>query len=210
MKNLLAEEDMKIVELKYGRDLSSAKTSNISIKDNRMYYSRVAPKIKMLLANPDKDIKIKKRDKVKYNTIYEYFSKFTKDEIDIMLERLPENIMNILKLRFGENLCDAKNNKLSDKENDRFYTKIAPKLRDTLSIIREELTALNMSIKYDFTADLTAEDILVLTFLNKKDHIVTIAEIIEATNLSKESVLASLNNIITAREKSTKKRKSKV
>ncbi len=68
-------------------------------------------------------------------TIYEYFSDYTREEINEMIERLSGEDRELLRLRYGDDL----DNPVSAIDNDqrvRFYSYLVPKMRRLLANIR--------------------------------------------------------------------------
>lgn len=81
-----------------------------------------------------KDNKENKRGQtLKFKTIYEYFSQYTKEEVNQMLSNLTEDEITLITLRYGENLDEPKTSNLWDeKSRARFYRRLVPKMKKML------------------------------------------------------------------------------
>ena len=78
-----------------------------------------------------KDNKIEKEiEKMpKLHTIYQYFSDYTKKQIDEMIANLPEEDKELIRRRYGDNLEEPIVSKLSKEETTKFYGGLVPKMR---------------------------------------------------------------------------------
>jgi len=65
----------------------------------------------------------------KLQTIYEYFSLYTKEEVDTMLEKLSEEEKALIILRYGEDLNNPVSGKLSKEQTYKFYSCLIPKMK---------------------------------------------------------------------------------
>lgn len=79
--------------------------------------------------------KEKGREKMarKPQTIYEYFSDYTKDEIDAAIEKLSKEDKGLITLRYGNDLNNPVFSKLTKKDRNRFYSSLIPKIKRLLS-----------------------------------------------------------------------------
>ena len=78
-------------------------------------------------------------------TIYEYFSEYTKEQVDEMLSSLNEEDKRLIKLRYGENL-DNPCGKLNEKDTNKFYGTLVPKMKRILKkITLDNLDILSLS-----------------------------------------------------------------
>ena len=68
----------------------------------------------------------------KLQTIYEYFSSYTKEQIDDMLKKLSEEDMVLITRRYGKDLENPVSKKLSKEQTSRFYSYLVPKMRKLL------------------------------------------------------------------------------
>ncbi|MDD6879334.1 MAG: sigma-70 family RNA polymerase sigma factor [bacterium] len=89
---------------------------------------RQSPKIKL---EPNEKEGGKKMSKLQ--TIYEYFSSYTKEQVDAMLEKLTEEERMLITLRYGEDLNNPTPIKLSREQINKFYGVLIPKMRRLLS-----------------------------------------------------------------------------
>ena len=78
--------------------------------------------------------KFKKMRGKKLQTIYEYLKGYTRGEIDIMLSKLTEEEMSLIKLRYGEDLDNPVTSSTWGKEEtNKFYGSLIPKMKRLLS-----------------------------------------------------------------------------
>ena len=66
------------------------------------------------------------------HSIYEYFKDYSKEQIDGALEKLTEEEIKIIKLRYGEDLEHPIRTIISDDVKNKFYGRIIPKLKSLL------------------------------------------------------------------------------
>ena len=72
--------------------------------------------------------KERKQEKMKRsNNIYEYFSNYTKEQVDAMLAKLDEEDRLLVTLRYGED------SKLTEEQYKRFYYTLIPKMKRLLA-----------------------------------------------------------------------------
>ena len=80
---------------------------------------------------------IKKKEEKKMSrraqSIYEYFSEYTKEEIDAAIEKLTREEMSLLTLRYGEDLNNPIFGKLTKEDRNKFYSSLIPKIKRLLS-----------------------------------------------------------------------------
>lgn len=75
----------------------------------------------------------KKRGK-KLQTIYEYLKGYTREDIDVMLGKLTEEEMSLVKLRYGEDLDNpVASSTWGKEETNKFYGSLIPKMKRLLS-----------------------------------------------------------------------------
>lgn len=104
----------KIVN-KLGKQLESVRVTELNIK----------PKVKL---------KEKTNRKMKkLQTIYEYFKDYTREQVDGMLLKLSEEERSLIILRYGEDLDNPVQLKLTKEDNYRFYGLLVPKMKKILA-----------------------------------------------------------------------------
>ena len=69
----------------------------------------------------------------KLQTIYEYFNDYTKEQIDEMLKKLPDEDKELLRLRYGEDLAHPVLGKLSKEQTNKFYSSLVPRMKRLLA-----------------------------------------------------------------------------
>ena len=75
----------------------------------------------------------------KLKTIYQYFKTYgyTEEEVDIMLTQLSEEDMNLITLRYGNDLRNISHTSMNKREHNNFYNKLIPKMKKILAEIKE-------------------------------------------------------------------------
>ena len=82
----------------------------------------------------------KKGEKMKkFQSIYEYFNNYTKEQVDEMLTKLTDKDRQLLAIRYGQDLNNPVFSKLTKKESNRFYSALMPKMRKLLSNPTKEI-----------------------------------------------------------------------
>lgn len=106
-----------IVEIvnKLGKQLESVGVTELPVK----------PKVKL-------KEKINRKMK-KLQTIYEYFKDYTREQVDEMLIKLSEEERALIILRYGEDLDNPVQLKLTKEDNYRFYGLLVPKMKRLLA-----------------------------------------------------------------------------
>lgn len=72
-------------------------------------------------------------------TIYEYFSSYTEEQIDAMLEKLSEEERALITLRYGEDLHNPISGKPNKEETNKFYGSLVPKMKRLLANPNKEI-----------------------------------------------------------------------
>lgn len=103
----LTEEEKRLVHLKFGEDLNKPVSfPELSVKDSNRFYN-LLQRLKRMIEDPKYLDKIRPVVKIKYETIYEIFGKYSKEEINKVLDNLTEEEMKLIVLRFGTNLNES-------------------------------------------------------------------------------------------------------
>ena len=82
--------------------------------------------MKKLLSNPTFE------RKPRFETIYEYFKDYTKEQVDEMLTKLTDEEKTLLTIRYGEDLNNPVSTKLSKEQAYKFYKLLIPKMKRLL------------------------------------------------------------------------------
>ena len=130
MLSQLNENEKELVRMRYGDDLEHPVTDPSWTRENSyIFYRSLVPKMKRLLKNTTKPI-YKNR---KLKTIYEYFSDFSKEEIDNMLSQLNEDEKELVRMRYGDDLeHPVTDPSWSKKSSYNFYHSLVPKMKRAL------------------------------------------------------------------------------
>lgn len=145
----LNDKDKALIRKRYGEDLDNPITNSVwSKKDNNAYYASLIPKIKRrLLAQREINTNMKKERNQTENTkegaimsrgkklqsIYEYLSDCTREEINAAIETLTEEEKEILHMRYGSDLDNpVSQGEFPSKIRDKFYKRIIPKIKATI------------------------------------------------------------------------------
>ncbi len=186
----LTKEERDIIELKYNTE------ANMTEKQKYNFYTILIPKIKRRLDNlseekngndkADIDVFVDKYNKYKSNkynksNIYDYFSEYSKEDIDIVLTTLTKEEIDIIELKYNTEA------NMTEKQKVNFYNLI-PKIKRRLDNLLEEkknndkldvdafVNKYNKSNKsnnniYDYLSEYSKADIdIVLTTLTKEER----------------------------------------
>ena len=84
----------------------------------------------------DEEVEEKRKDDEKMprkiQTIYQYFSDYTNEQVDAMLSLLSEEDRALVTLRYGDDLNNPISRKLTKEESTRFYGSLIPKMKRLL------------------------------------------------------------------------------
>ena len=127
MISKLSESDLEVLYMRYGEDLEHPVATQLTDKERNHFYGYLMTKMKKLLNNPD--MKAGQRGR----SIYQLFKSYTKEEIDAMISKLSESDLDLLYMRFGENLEHPVVAKLTDKERNHFYGYLMTKMKKLLN-----------------------------------------------------------------------------
>ena len=110
-------------------------------------------------------------------TIYEYFEKYTRDEIRQMIDKLNNEERQLLIKRYGSILDAGFKSILNEEERQIFYSKVFPKMKKLLAEIRQNNPRIDKNLLFsDFKDKKEIENVNLekivfskneLTFLNK-------------------------------------------
>ena len=183
--NTLDEDEKQLIYRKYGRDLCSPSIeSKFNKKENSIFYGRIISKIKRRLEslyNPKKN----------HNSLYDYFSEYTREEIDKAVDILNEKEKQLLQFKYGSNSCSTGlAAKLNKEQSVEFYGRLIPKIKRVL--LNNRSPKMNSKTIYNYFADYTKEEIdKVLDTLSEKEK--QLLYLKYGSDLSSLSVKVKLN-----------------
>ena len=158
MLSQLNDNEKKLVRLRYGNDLEHPVTDSSWSRENySVFYRSLIPKMKRLLKNAAKPVH--KGRKLK--SIYEYFSDFSKEEIDNMLFQLNDDEKELIRLRYGDDLEHPSTDPSWTRENNYiFYRSLVPKMKRLLKNTTKPIYK-NRKLKtiYEYFSDFSKEEI---------------------------------------------------
>ena len=135
----LSLNDQKILNLRYGEDLSNPVTSaEWSSKEHSQKLYLIKVKIKNILEGKIIRKRAPKRERIAKEiiSIYQYFDKYTTEEINCMLEKLSGEEKTLLKIKFGEKYdCLVKRVRWG-KEQSKMWVSLIIKINKLLQDIR--------------------------------------------------------------------------
>ena len=79
-----------------------------------------------------KDVRRKKEDDNMVKTIYEYFKNYSKEEVDKVLSTLSEKSLELIRIRYGDDLTVPVNNKLTEEQRKKFYGSVMAQIKRLL------------------------------------------------------------------------------
>lgn len=172
--SLLSEKDKDLLYRRYGYDLEKPKFVILSQEESKKYSTSVLPKLRKLVNRVRKSDGEFQVTRV-YYTIYDYFSSYTKDEVDNAINSLSNYEKELLHERYGENLLlPKKKDSMTPRKRKEFYSKVITKLRKRLSNSKKIESGVKVGHKYntiyDFFFGYKKEDIdIVIDNLTEED-----------------------------------------
>lgn len=122
----LTEEEKQIILDRYGGNLNFEPVKTTSTATCKKIHQSIIPKIKHAIA-------VKHSEKGKCKTIYEYFCKYSREQIDKAIASLSDEEKKIVLLRYDGNLNNPATGKLTEAQKRKFYSYIVRKIRNRLS-----------------------------------------------------------------------------
>ncbi len=122
----LSEKDKALIVARYGDDLNNPISGKMVTEDRHRFYAYLVPKMKKMLADPSSD------RKPKLKTIYELLDSYSKEQVDAMLENLPEEDKVLIVARYGNDLDDPVFQEMTTEDSKKFYNCLLPKMRRLL------------------------------------------------------------------------------
>lgn len=149
----LPDRDREIIMMRFGfynDRIYSQKEISDKLNISQSYVSRLITRIVKQLGiqlkkeeevlELRKELKPEKRERTirkmrRLQSIYEYFSDYTREQVDEMISKLSEKDRALLELRYGKDLDNPVQTRLEKKDKNRFYGLLIPKMRRMLSKI---------------------------------------------------------------------------
>lgn len=122
----LTEEEKQIILDRYSGNLNFEPVKTTSTATCKKIHKSIIPKIKHAIA-------VKHSAKGKCKTIYEYFCKYSKEQIDKAIASLSDEENKIVLLRYAGDLNNPPIGKLTEAQRKKFYGYIVHKIRNRLS-----------------------------------------------------------------------------
>jgi len=120
----LTTEEQELLRLKYGEDLDNPIFGKLSKEQRYKFYKCLLIKIKRMLKNGGL--------RVKYKTIYENFIEYNKEEVDYVISNLSYEDLELIRMRYGEDLDNPVFEKLTQEQNTKFYYSLLPRMKTML------------------------------------------------------------------------------
>lgn len=79
-----------------------------------------------------KNVRREKEDDNMVKTIYEYFKNYSKEEVDKVLSTLSEESLELIRIRYGDDLTVPVNNKLTEEQRKKFYGSVMAQIKRLL------------------------------------------------------------------------------
>ena len=122
----LTEEEKQIILDRYSGNLNFEPVKTTSTATCKKIHKSIIPKIKHAIA-------VKHSEKGKCKTIYEYFCKYSREQIDKAIASLSDEENKIVLLRYAGDLNNPPIGKLTEAQREKFYGYIVHKIRNRLS-----------------------------------------------------------------------------
>lgn len=121
----LTEEEKQIILDRYSGNLNFEPVKTTSTATCKKIHKSIIPKIKRAIA-------VKHSGKNPGKTIYEYFCKYSKNQIDKAIASLSDEEKKIVLLRYDGDLNNPATGKLTEAQRRKFYSYIVPKIKNNL------------------------------------------------------------------------------
>ena len=146
--SLLPDDDKQVLYLRYGYDFSNPDTSNWDSKYlNKLFDIKEKIRIRLKHLEEGYEVTFKING---LSTIYQILNKYTKEEIDLVLENLSIEDKHLLWLRYGDDLNNpVRNPNWKRDDNISFYKKLLPRIRTKLEKNRQMLKGQKETIEID-------------------------------------------------------------
>ena len=79
-----------------------------------------------------KDVRREKEYDNMVKTIYEYFKNYSKEEVDKVLSTLSDESLELIRIRYGDDLTVPVNNKLTEEQRKKFYGSVMAQIKRLL------------------------------------------------------------------------------
>ena len=79
-----------------------------------------------------KNVRREKEDDNMVKTIYEYFKNYSKEEVDKVLSTLSDESLELIRIRYGDDLTVPVNNKLTEEQRKKFYGSVMAQIKRLL------------------------------------------------------------------------------
>ncbi len=122
----LTEEEKQIILDRYSGNLNFEPVKTTSTATCKKIHQSIIPKIKHAIA-------VKHSEKGRCKTIYEYFCKYSREQIDKAIASLSDEENKIVLLRYAGDLNNPPIGKLTEAQRKKFYGYIVHKIRNRLS-----------------------------------------------------------------------------
>lgn len=123
----LTEEEKQIILDRYGGNLNFEPVKTTSTATCKKIHQSIIPKIKHAIA-------VKHSEKGKCKTIYEYFCKYSREQIDKAIASLSDEEKKIVLLRYDGDLNNPATGKLTEAQKRKFYSYIVRKIKNNLTV----------------------------------------------------------------------------
>ena len=158
--NSLTDDEKKILEMKYGKDLSNpVKSDGYSYDYCEKYFYPLLFKMRRILTNKHKKVRI----------IYELFSGYSVEQVNEVIENLSEKDKKILEIRYGTDLLNPVASSEYNREfGQKYFNPLIAKIRKKL--LNGNKPRKKSDTIYDLVSEFSKEEIdFVISHLNEKD-----------------------------------------
>ena len=114
-----------------------SKIINSSLKKIKTYMRLLELGVDVEKIKDNNKLRKEGRNMRRFKTIYEYFSDYTKIEVDEMIKKLSDAERELLRLRFGDSEYSSAQ-KMDHEQKVKFYGSLVPKMRRLLARARDD------------------------------------------------------------------------
>ena len=138
--------------------------------------------------------KTTKKKKV-LNTIYEQFSNYSKEQIDIMLEKLSTEEKELIILRYGNDLNKRIYSNLDERQKKEFYERLLPKMKRLLANLNKNYVSKNNKNKTNISSSEILSD-----YVDDEKKEISIDDKTKIFEFINKNILATFSNELSIKE----------
>ena len=130
----LSEEEKKRITRRFGEDFDRPECNTLTKQERSELYGTMK-KLKLSLERMNGENLSKL---IKYANLYDYYSEYSKEQVDFVLSTLKDEELEIIHKKYGKDLENPIEGELTYTEKAKFYTLNNKKIKPSLAKLKEE------------------------------------------------------------------------